>query len=263
MVKESCDMPLQSGPSVHFVLQAKGGVGKSTVSVLLAEYVRSRRIPLRCYDTDPSNATLYEFGSLDAEYVRSLRGFRVGESLFDPMMSAILESHDTAIIVDVGTSNYLPMMSYLRDADFFRLLVAASRPVYVHVPVVAGADHAVTIQGLKSIAEFVGDKGVRIVVWENDLRGVVHSGAVRAGNGSGICGVVPLRIGYDDEGAARGDTFLNDFRLLMEHRLLFSDLPGRAYFDDEKEHPLYEVQRLRLNRIWDDVRGKLDEVAWA
>jgi|SRR6185312_11471859 len=255
-------MALELGSSVHFAMQGKGGCGKTTVSVFQAQYLRDRKIPLRCYDTDPSNASLYEFGSLQAEYVRSLRGYRVGESLFDPMMSAILETQDTATLVDVGTSNYLPMMSYIRDVDFFRQLVSAGRAVYIHVPVVAGADYAVTMRGLTAIVEFAGKKGARIVVWENDISGVVKSGASAMSSDS-ICGVVPLRIKYDDDGAERGDTFLEDFRRLVEHRFLFSDLLGRTHYDENKEHPIYQAQRIRLNHIWDDVRGKLDQVAWA
>jgi hypothetical protein len=253
---------LKAGPSVHFVMQAKGGVGKSTVAVLLAEYMIERELPLQCFDTDPSNATLYEFGGLNAEYVQSLKGFRVGESMFDPMMSKILKTKDKAMLVDVGTSNYLPMMSYLRDADLFSVLAEQERQVYVHVPIVGGADHAETMQGLEFMSGFVGGKGGRVVVWENDLRGVASCGITETIDGPGVCGIVPMRIGYDADGAMRGDTFLNDFRALMEHRLLFSELAGRDYFDDERKIEIHEVQRLRLNRLWAGIRSALNEVKW-
>jgi len=39
--------------SVHLVLQGKGGVGKSFVSSILAQYFRTKSAPVYCLDTDP------------------------------------------------------------------------------------------------------------------------------------------------------------------------------------------------------------------
>ena len=38
--------------TVHFVLQAKGGIGKSFVSTLLAQHVLNETGAVRCFDTD-------------------------------------------------------------------------------------------------------------------------------------------------------------------------------------------------------------------
>jgi hypothetical protein len=43
--------------SVHIILQGKGGVGKSFVSAILAQYFRTKPAPVHCLDTDPINAT--------------------------------------------------------------------------------------------------------------------------------------------------------------------------------------------------------------
>jgi hypothetical protein len=54
---------------VHFVLQGKGGVGKSYAAVLLAQYLRQRGLPVSCFDGDPLNQTLGGFASLEVSLV--------------------------------------------------------------------------------------------------------------------------------------------------------------------------------------------------
>jgi Mrp family chromosome partitioning ATPase len=44
-------------PTIHLTLQGKGGVGKSLVSSILAQYFRYRGAEIHCIDTDPVNQT--------------------------------------------------------------------------------------------------------------------------------------------------------------------------------------------------------------
>jgi len=53
--------------SVHLVLQGKGGVGKSFVSAILAQYFRTKSAPVHCMDTDPINSTFTQYRILKAE----------------------------------------------------------------------------------------------------------------------------------------------------------------------------------------------------
>ena len=48
--------------SVHLVLQGKGGVGKSCVSAILAQYFRTKSAPVHFVDTDPINTTFTQQG---------------------------------------------------------------------------------------------------------------------------------------------------------------------------------------------------------
>ena len=53
--------PSQTQPkAVHFILQGKGGVGKSLVAAI-AQYVRTRTDAVVCFDTDPINQTLTNY----------------------------------------------------------------------------------------------------------------------------------------------------------------------------------------------------------
>ena len=51
-------------PSVHILLQAKGGVGKSFVAAVVAQYYFNRIGVAQCFDTDPGNATLAQYKAL-------------------------------------------------------------------------------------------------------------------------------------------------------------------------------------------------------
>ena len=47
---------------IHFILQGKGGVGKSFIASLLAQYLRDRKNgQVVCFDTDPVNPTLSRY----------------------------------------------------------------------------------------------------------------------------------------------------------------------------------------------------------
>jgi len=54
-------------PTIHLVLQGKGGVGKSVVATWLAEFLIDRGQPVRCIDGDPVNRSLGQYRAFNAE----------------------------------------------------------------------------------------------------------------------------------------------------------------------------------------------------
>jgi adenylylsulfate kinase-like enzyme len=50
-----------ASPTIHLTLQGKGGVGKSLVSSILAQYFRHRGADIYCLDTDPVNQTFSQY----------------------------------------------------------------------------------------------------------------------------------------------------------------------------------------------------------
>src|SRR5687768_8770781 len=51
----------------HFILQAKGGVGKSLAASVIAQFLRGRGESVEVVDTDPSNATLFGYKALNVQ----------------------------------------------------------------------------------------------------------------------------------------------------------------------------------------------------
>lgn len=54
---------------INFVLQAKGGIGKSYTASLLAQYLKPKSSNLLILDIDQENPTLSQFGGLNVERV--------------------------------------------------------------------------------------------------------------------------------------------------------------------------------------------------
>ncbi|ENV5150799.1 conjugal transfer protein TraL, partial [Neisseria gonorrhoeae] len=50
---------------IHISLQAKGGVGKSFLALMLSMFYRHIERPVKIFDTDPANATLFGFPALE------------------------------------------------------------------------------------------------------------------------------------------------------------------------------------------------------
>jgi MinD superfamily P-loop ATPase len=59
--------------SAHLVLQGKGGVGKSLVSSIIAQYLNQKNYTTICGDTDPVNSTFHQIKVLTLHLCQSLR----------------------------------------------------------------------------------------------------------------------------------------------------------------------------------------------
>jgi cellulose biosynthesis protein BcsQ len=60
---------------VHFILNSKGGVGKSFIAFLLAQYCRQRgKRPVVCFDADATTSTFSSFAVLDVTRTELMQG---------------------------------------------------------------------------------------------------------------------------------------------------------------------------------------------
>jgi hypothetical protein len=159
--------------SIHFVLQGKGGVGKSLVSALLAQYFVDRDVGnIMCVDTDPVNATFSKYLSLNVAHVSITDGTRINERKFDVIIERMAET-DGIWVVDNGAATFLPLTSYMADNNVFEILAGAGKSVFVHSILTAGQGFKDTVNGLHQIAERV-DENAKIVLWLNEFWGKVE-----------------------------------------------------------------------------------------
>ena len=113
-------------PTVHLVLQGKGGVGKSLVASWLAEFLISRGQPVRCIDGDPVNRSLGQYKFFAAEKIDLLNQTGVVErSRYDHLVQKFLRE-DAVFVVDSGATAFLPFWTYLVEADAVKMLRAAN-----------------------------------------------------------------------------------------------------------------------------------------
>ena len=58
---------------VHFIMQGKGGVGKTLISTILTQYLLSIDKKVLCLDTDPVNKSFTRFKSLNVDSIPLLK----------------------------------------------------------------------------------------------------------------------------------------------------------------------------------------------
>jgi cellulose biosynthesis protein BcsQ len=97
---------------VHLVLQGKGGVGKTLVASLLAQYLTEAGGSVRCYDTDPVNSSFAAITALGAKPVDLLDGEQINSLEIDRLVNEWIGGQGD-IIVDNGAAGFVPMSKYL------------------------------------------------------------------------------------------------------------------------------------------------------
>ena len=127
---------------VHLVIQAKGGVGKSFVAALLAQYLHDRsNDAVHCFDTDPSNHTLADYTALNAKVIELLdeTSQTIDTSNFDGLMDSLIDGEGVGV-VDNGTATFGPLMSYIAENDVGSELAAEGVRLVLHIPLNGGQE---------------------------------------------------------------------------------------------------------------------------
>jgi hypothetical protein len=157
--------------SIHIVLQSKGGVGKSFVAAHIAQYFAQQGSRVHVFDSDPTTPTLTRYGALGATYFNFMDGDELDVTKFDDLATSILGAHEDVVVVDTGSSNFIPMASYLRNEGVLRVFADEGRRVSIHSVLVGGPAARETLAGLVSIVRglFAHD----YVAWLNSFFGPI------------------------------------------------------------------------------------------
>jgi len=149
----------------------KGGVGKSFITTVLAEYLmETKEAPLFCADTDPTNPTFSSYKALGAEHINIMTPtMNIDRGNFDNLVEKLIQ-HEGDCVIDNGASSFLPMLSYICENDLIEFLRESGKEIVVHAPLVGGLGMDETLRGLDTILKNVP---AQIVVWENPMYGPV------------------------------------------------------------------------------------------
>lgn len=159
--------------SIHLSLQGKGGVGKSLIASILAQYFRERSREIRCIDTDPLNSTLFQYKALNVSRLELLRSGIIDHRGFDTLMERLL-TEDATFVVDNGAATFIPLWNYFLENHVLDVLTHAGKRLYVHTVVTGGQALVDTLFGFKSLAESTSERN--IVVWLNEYFGRIEQG---------------------------------------------------------------------------------------
>jgi hypothetical protein len=154
------------------VLQGKGGVGKSFVATILADYFSTRTTHLRCFDTDPQNPTFTTYKKFAVELVEILgQDHSIEPSRFDRLIEAVT-APDIFSLIDNGSATFLPLMNYCAESGAFEVLADSGKEVVPHIVVAGGDATTTTLDGFEQLMNVLPEK-IRPIVWLNELHGPV------------------------------------------------------------------------------------------
>jgi traL protein len=245
---------------VHFVVQGKGGVGKSFIAALLAQYLIHHygdiatddgNAYIQCFDTDPVNPTFSRMKELEPTVVDILtQHHTIDTREFDELVEVLVELDGMAVI-DNGAATFIPLMSYMNEGGIVDLLRDNGVRVIMHVPLNGGQALDDCIAGL---VQTLASSDAEVVVWLNDFKGEIQEGGkpftsfkIYQSNKDRIIGVVhiPNRA---------PDTFGKDIAVMTENNLTFNQAAQRA--------DLFKLAaRSRLNRVKNEIYAQLEQLS--
>ena len=202
---------------VNFVLQGKGGIGKSLASSLLSQYLLDRRQLVACFDTDPVNTTFAAYDELQATIVEIMDGDVINSRLFDTLIEKLIELPDNAYaVIDSGASTFFPLAAYLAENDIAQFFSDTGHKLVLHTLIAGGQAETDTIQGLNSLLNAF--PGTPITIWVNPFFGQIlefsdtHELAKKNEKNGGVIIFLP---------SYKKETFGHDIETILKSRLTF------------------------------------------
>lgn len=213
---------------VHFTMQGKGGVGKSLVSAILAQYLALKQQgAVGCFDTDPVNDTFAQYRAFGAQRINILgEGGNINGRAFDGLMEHLLASEGIAV-VDNGASTFVPLMAYLVENGVMDMLREAGKQVFIHSVLTGGQALDDTINGLSAMLK---SHPAPVVVWINEFFGDVKKDGkdfvesnLYKNQRERIAGLVRIE-------RRNPDTFGKDIQMMATKKITFDEALQSAEF---------------------------------
>lgn len=235
--------------AIHIILQGKGGVGKSLVAALLAQYLEGKSENLFCADTDPVNDTFARYSAFNAERVKIMNADKnIDARVFDGLIEKLL-THEGDAVIDNGASTFVPLSAYMLENNVIGLLQEAGKKVFVHTVLTGGQAMDDTMIGLNSL---LLSQDAPVVVWQNEFYGSVEKDGKKFTESKlyekskkRIQGIVTIH-------KRNQDTFGKDMELMISNKLTFNQAMTSDLFTI--------MPRQRLKQIRNSIFEQLDHV---
>lgn len=148
--------------NIHLIGGEKGGVGKSLVARVVAQYLIDRELPFLGFDTDRSHGALMRFYAGHASPV-----LVENYEALDAIVEAAVEQPGRRILVDLAAQTHDPLVKWMDDAGVINLADELGLNLYYWHVMDSGKD---SVDLLKKVLDRFGT-GVRYVLVRNQVRG--------------------------------------------------------------------------------------------
>ena len=235
--------------TINFVLQGKGGVGKSFIASLLAQFYQRNEQPLICVDTDPVNRTFSGYSSFSVERIELLKNNQIDSAAFDQIMELLFKNEQCNFVIDNGASSFLPLTAYLIETQALNMMQEAGYHIRVHTIITGGQALRDTINGFLALCQQFPDSG-ELVVWLNHFFGTIEKDGK------------PFKLlkAYQDhehrvsallEIPEQSDLFKQDIKKMLEARQTFQEAiqSGDTYLMSKQRLKMSERELFALPRL--------------
>lgn len=233
----------------HFVLQSKGGAGKSVCSAILAQYLSEKDGDMLLIDTDPSNKTLGSYKGLPVQEIQVLNKNKiVDQSAFDGFINNFM-SVDKPMLVDTGSGDFLPINGYILQNELPQIFLENGKQMIIHCPINFGQSEEETIKCLVGIT--ANYPNTPIVVWENEFFGTSANDfrdTVLYKKTNNIIGTIKIR-------KMNTDTEERDFSNMLKQSLTFDQINSVT-----NNSQFGFIQKSRLKRIKNELWEQMDDL---
>jgi len=147
---------------IHLIGGEKGGVGKSMVSRLLAQYFIDQKMPFVGFDTDRSHGALMRFY---ADYASPVLVDRY-EAL-DSIIEAAVEEPGRRVLVDLAAQTQEPLLKWMEESGVLDMADLSGIRLYHWHVMDSGRD---SVDLLERLLDRFGQR-VHYVLVKNELRG--------------------------------------------------------------------------------------------
>jgi hypothetical protein len=224
--------------SIHMILQGKGGVGKSMIAAVLAQYITSKGPQPLCIDTDPVNNTFEGYKALHVRRLNIMEEDEINTRNFDVLVELISKAQGD-VIIDNGASSFVPLSHYLISNYVPSLFKEMGYELLVHTVVTGGQALSDTVSGFAQLAAQF-PKECSFIVWLNPYWGVIeHDGkdfeSMKSYIANKECVAAIIQIP-----ALKSDTYGRDFADMLQARKTFDEALNEASL------PIMARQRLKI-----------------
>lgn len=148
--------------NIHFIGGEKGGVGKSVVSRILAQFFIDKQLPFVGFDTDKSHGTLMRF------YTDFASPIVIDEyTNLDRIIETATENPDHRILVDLAAQTHQNLANWMEDSGLLELSAELGITLtYWHV-MDAGQD---SVNLLRQLLNHFGAQ-IELIIVRNEIRG--------------------------------------------------------------------------------------------
>lgn len=232
---------------IHITLQGKGGVGKSLIAAVLAQYIASKGDAPACIDIDPINATFHGYRALDVQRLQVMEDDEINPRKFDALIE-LLASLTNAAVIDSGASSFVPLSHYLISNQVPALLAELGHELVVHTVITGGQALLDTVSGFAHLTSQFPREAI-FVTWlnpywgpiEHDGKGFEQMKAYLANKDrvSAIAHIPPLK----------DETYGRDLSNMLQARLTFDEALGLSSFGIMTRQRLKIVKGLLFKQL--------------